>query len=150
MIKSKQRPLANKNSMFTLAVLVLCGVVITTLVQAEEYSAAPPPSYLQPQLYGAPATTPSQSQHRWLLPAKVQGRFEEGRYNVYFQDAAHESLDHGADPDQSTRMSLSVGDLRSGSAASRDRHTRALMSDWERNQYRRNGALFSMSVGRRW
>ena len=150
MIKSKQRPLANKNSMFTLAALVLCGVVITTLVQADEHSAAPPPSYLQPRLYDAPAVTPVQSQHRWLLPAKMQGRFEEGRYNVYFQDAAHEQADHGVDDDESTRMSLSVGDLRSGSAASRDSHTSALMSDWERNQYQRNGALFSMSVGRRW
>ena len=133
--------------MFTLAAVILGGAVITTLVQAEEDPSArlAPPSYLQPALYHVSAPP---SQHRWLLPVSVQGRFEHGRYSVYLQDATNEL----ADPADQTeaRMALTVGDLRTEQAAFSDAHARALMSDWERNHYRLNGALFSMSVGRSW
>lgn len=134
--------------MLTLALLILGGAVITTLVQAEDEVDAPiaPPSYLQPELY-RPAPAPSR--HHWLLPANVQTRFEDGRYNISFQS---DSVDrYGASGDEpEARMTLSVGDPRAEQAAFVDTHARAMMSDWERNRYRVYEPVFSMSVGRSW
>lgn len=148
-MKTRQRQFAHKSSMLTLAVLVLGGAVITTLVQAADGAAVPPapPSYLQPALY--PAAPSARSQHRWLLPAGLQGRFVEGRYDVYVQDG-NADLAVAGDDEPDTRMSLSVGDLRADHAVRVSNHDRAMMSDWERTRYRLNEALFSMSIGRRW
>lgn len=146
-MKTRQGYLTNTSSMFTLAALVLGGAIVTTLVQAEETASVrpAPPSYLQPQLYRDTSVQPSQ--HRWLLPTGVRTSLQPGVYNVYFQDGENAGADQSHDePD--ARMSFSVGDLRR--SRTRDSHSRALMSDWERDQYRRNGALFSMSVGKRW
>lgn len=145
-MRTKTNQLTSKSSMFMLAAFVLAGAVVTTLVQADDQVwAADAPSYLQPALYREAAPQPSR--HRWLLPASVQTRFESGAYNVYLQEADSASADTGHEP-PNARMSFSLGDLRRARAG--DRHSRALMSDWERDQYRRNGAWFSMSVGKRW
>lgn len=150
-MNGKPRQFANKSSMLTLALLVLGGAVVTTLVQAEDgRDARPaPPSYLQPQLYRVVPVAAVPSQHRWLWPTGLQGRFEQGRYNVYFQDESAD-LAGQASVESDTRMSLSVGDLGAEQALATSAHDRAMMSDWERSQYGINGTLFSMSIGRRW
>lgn len=132
--------------MFALAAFVLCGAVITTLVQAEELDsvrAAPPSGYLQPTMYQDTVVEPSQ--HRWLQPANRQGRVEPGAYRMYSQQLDRRTETHETEAAQA-RVSFNLGDLRH----SRDAHRRSMMSDWERDQYRRNGAWFSMSVGRQW
>lgn len=148
MIRTRQRQIAHKSSMLTLALLVLGGAVITTLAQASDDAGprAASPAYLHPESY-RPATAPSR--HIWLLPAKVQGRFEGGQYNIYFQDDASEHPSHVAEEPEA-RMSLGLGDPRAAQVGFQDVHYRAMMSDRERNRYHSNEPVISMSVGRSW
>lgn len=131
--------------MVALAAFVLGGAIITTLVQAEEMDAAraAPPGYLQPALYQHSGA--QTSRHGWLRPANVQSYSEASSYHVNFRESHVGEADRRSGEPQA-RVSFKLGDLRRG----RDSHSRSLMSDWERDQYRRNGAVFSMSVGKRW
>ncbi len=149
-MKSTQRQFANKSSMLTLALLVIGGAVITTLVQAEDDvdTRPEPPGYLRPQLYRV-APPPPPSHNHWLLPTALEGRFEQGRYNIYFQDE-YADLTTQSNPETDTRMSLSVGDLGSEQVLHASVHDRSMMSDWERAQYGVHGTVFTMSIGRRW